>query len=88
MVMFFSDGQVVLTKRGIKTTPFPRVDCSTNRRTINTIKRQNKWLLDNARMVADKTNDSWGLLLLKNMDVKNLSPADQDHLHVYLFGEI
>ena len=86
--MMLAEGEVAKTKMGIVTTPFPRVDMLTNRRATNTIKRVHKWLLDNARMIAEQTKDDWNLLLLKGMNAKRLSPADMDHLNLYLFGEV
>lgn len=52
-------GEQVLTRSGHPTTPYPKVDCSTNRKTINTVKRVHEWLLTNALIEAVRNDDDF-----------------------------
>ena len=81
-------GETILTQQGIETTPYPRIDWTTNRRAINTQKREHKWLLDNALRVAEQINDEWNLFMFGCMKIGNLSDSDLASLNDYLFGGI
>ena len=84
--MKLEEGQQVYTNSGRLTDEFPRVDCTTNGKAANTIKRVNKWLLDCAKLEASAKNDWFCTIQFAAMDLKNLSPADKDSLELYLFG--
>lgn len=78
----YAAGEVVLTASGRETTPFPKVDMSTPRKTTATLKRVDKWLIDNAKAEADSRGlPEWTI----NTDVSNLSPADKDTAERVLF---
>ena len=81
------EGEVRRTINGNETTPFPRVDISTRRKASNSVKRVDKWLIENAIMEAEKQNDSFNAMMFKgNKD--NISQADKDSAELYLFGTL
>lgn len=86
--MTLSSGEQVVTNKGYITTPFPKVDFTTNRKCINTIKNVDKWLIDNAVIQAEKSNDSFILISLKQSQksLPKISPSDKDSAEYYLFG--
>jgi hypothetical protein len=77
-----------ITLSGRSTTPFPKVDCSSNRKAISTLKRVDYWLWENAVGEAKSRGDSFNLIGFNAEDPKNLPPASKDGMHLYLFGEI
>jgi len=85
--MMLAEGEVAKTKVGTVTTPFPRVDTSTNLKAINTIKRVRKWLVDNALKTATWTDNEWLVFMFGCMNPGKLSQADIDVLNDYLFGD-
>ncbi len=80
-------GEIATTATGRKTTPYPKIDTTTNRKAINTVKRVDKWLTDNAIAEAKSRGDEFNLLQFEGMDAKKLSPADKSSVNQYLFGE-
>jgi hypothetical protein len=81
-----ASGDVALTKSGRHTTPFPKVDLSSERKAIDTVKRVDKWLIFNAKKEAQETGDEWSLLLLSGIDPRRPSQADKDTAEDYLWG--
>lgn len=82
-----SEGDVRLTQTGRETTPFPKVDATTPRKTANAVKRAEAWLISNAVDEAKARGDDFNLLQFENMNLSNLSPADKDSAEMYLFGD-
>lgn len=83
-------GDVVITSSGRKTTPFPKVDISTNRRANKTIKEAALWLWDNAILEAEARGDTWNLRRFKHdapqKAIEGLFPqASKDSFESYLF---
>lgn len=85
--MMLASGQVVLTATGRPTTPFPRIDISTDRRAASTLRRVEAWLIGNAVAEAQARGDRWMSGQLGCVDLGNLSTADMDSAHLYLFGD-
>jgi hypothetical protein len=77
-------GQVLMTLSGRPTTPFPRVDTSSERKAVNTYRRCETWLmqnaLDEARARGDAFNATW-----MAANLKAPSPSDKDAAEMYLF---
>ncbi|MCV6825998.1 MULTISPECIES: LPD38 domain-containing protein [Halocynthiibacter] len=78
-------GEVVLTSTGRKTTPFPKLDFSTERKSQNTGKRVNAWLIENARAEAEARGDDYNARMFNATDTKNPSQSDKDSAESYLF---
>ncbi|MEN6631327.1 MAG: DEAD/DEAH box helicase family protein, partial [Candidatus Polarisedimenticolia bacterium] len=78
-------GVVLRTKSGRETSPAPKIEATNDRKTLNTIKRMNQWLLDEARKEVE--GDDWQTQLLRGIDVNNLSRSDQDQINLVLFGD-
>jgi len=78
-------GVVLRTKSGRETSPAPKIEATSDRKTNNTLKRMHSWLLEEARKEVE--GDEWQTLLLKGMDVDNLSQSDQDHINLVLFDD-
>jgi len=83
----FYEGEVVLTITGKETTPFPKLTLDSNRKTINTLKRVDKWLLENTQKEAHSRNDEFNSTTFDRMNSTKLSMSDKDTLEYYLFGE-
>jgi hypothetical protein len=77
-------GEKVLTATGRETTPFPKVDIDSNRKAINTVRRVDAWLMDNAILEAKARGDDFNLLQFEANRVKP-SQADKDSAEMYLF---
>lgn len=86
--MILSSGQVVRTLSGRATTPFPKIDTETNRKTIATVKKVDKWLFDNAIEEAKFRKDDFVLNQFKCENPAKMPQATKDSMHLYLFGEI
>jgi len=80
-------GESFKSKSGRELGPVPRVDATTNIRAKNTTKRINGWLKNEAIKEATANNDEFNRLQFENIDLKNVSQADQDALNLYLFGD-
>ena len=85
--MMLESWQVVHSTTGRALTPFPYVDCTTDRRCSNTIKRVDEWLRSNAIAEAISRNDDFAGLQFE-CATKHLTVADRDGMNLYLFGEI
>ena len=83
--MKLTSGQIVLTSTGGKTTPFPKVDMSTERKAANTLKRVNAWLIDNAEMEAIRRGDRFNVRQFHHTSRSQPTPAEKDLAELYLF---
>ncbi|CAB4154472.1 LT_GEWL domain containing protein [uncultured Caudovirales phage] len=85
--MKLAAGQVVLTASGRKTTPFPNLDTSNNRKALNTVTRANRWLIENALAEAQSRGDQFNELQFQAVNNLNPSQSDKDSAEEYLFGQ-
>lgn len=84
--MKLESGEVVLTATGRETTPFPRVDTSTERKATSTVKRVEQWLMDNAIAEAESRGDEFNARPFRaNRDKP--SQSDKDSAEMYLFSK-
>lgn len=81
----YAAGEVVTTVSGSLTTPFPRLDFGTERRTANTIARVEAWLIENATLEAQRRGDAFNQRQFHAVDLKNITQAEKDHAEFYLF---
>ena len=80
-------GEVVTTSSGRQTTPFPKIDMGTDRKTGSTLKRVDKWLYDNAVEEARARGDDFNLRQFEAEDPAKMPPASKDAMEEYLFGQ-
>lgn len=78
-------GVVVRTKSGRETSPAPKIEATSDRKTNASIKRLDQWLLDEARKEVE--GNSYQTTLLKGLDVNNFSQSDRDTVNQLLFGD-
>ena len=83
----FSAGQVAITSSGRQTTPFPKVDISTNGKANNTLKRVDQWLINNALAEAQSRGDTFNERQFQSVNNLNVTQSDKDSAEQYLFGE-
>jgi len=70
---------------GKSLTALPQGDYATNRKAINSDKKFEQWLFDNA--LEEVKGNSYKTTLVKALDPKKLSIADKDFLNVILFDK-
>lgn len=85
--MTLAAGEVVTDQFGNATTPFPKIDTSTNRKAENTLRAVNRWLVDNALAAAQKRGDQFNERQFQAINLLNISQADKDSAEQYLFGD-
>ena len=79
-------GEVVTTATGRQTTPFPKVDASSERKLANSNKRAERWLMENALAEAEARGDNFNARSFRaNLDKPQ--QADKDSAEQYLFGD-
>jgi len=77
----------LVSKSGRALSELPVIDLTTNRKVSNSIRRLNSWLLDEAKKEADHNNDYFSKVMLKGINLKNITTADRDTINLVLFGE-
>lgn len=82
--MKLSAGEVVLTTTGRQTTPFPKLNFSTNRTSEMTEKRVSTWLMQNALDEARSRGDDFNALQFE-ANLAKPQKADKDSAEFYLF---
>lgn len=83
----FSQGQSVPLADGALSTPFPRVDSTTDRRASATVKRVDRWMLDNAVAVLERAGRRGAVIEALALEVPGKLPqATRDDLELILFG--
>jgi hypothetical protein len=85
--MFLVAGETVKTLSGRLTTPFPKLNLKTNRGCAITLKKVNKWLMENALAEAIHNKNRLAELDFKH-NIENPSQSDLDLAHYYLFGNL
>jgi N12 class adenine-specific DNA methylase len=81
-----SSGEVVLTSSGRKTTPFPEIRFESERKALSTIKRVDRWLMENALAEAESRGDRFNANQFRANLEKPQNP-DKDSAEEYLFGQ-
>lgn len=81
-------GDVLETVRGGRTTPFPRIDCSTERKCQASSLRVDAWLRENAIAEAERCGDCVEIHGWKAENPKAMPTATKDSMHLYLFGTL
>ena len=81
----FTEGEVVLTASGRRTSPFPKIDTDNQRKASNTFKRADQWLIENAIDEATARGDDFNGRQFKH-SLSNPQKADRDSAEEYLFG--
>lgn len=82
-----AEGDTRITAGGNRTTPFPKVDVSTDRKAQNTLKRVDQWLIQNAINEAQARGDDFNLRQFQGISLNNISQSDKDSAEQYLFGD-
>ena len=83
-----SSGEVVLSASGRRLSPFPTIKVDSNRKALNTLKRVDVWLIENALAEARARGDDFNALpFAQVLAGKVISQADKDWAEEYLFGE-
>jgi N12 class adenine-specific DNA methylase/adenine-specific DNA methylase len=84
-------GDRFLTNTGRETTPYPKYDGSTERKTQNGEKRSQQWLIENAMAEAESRGDDFNLTTFRSQleDARKgkLPQASKDSATLYVFGE-
>lgn len=90
--MQVSSEEVLITKDGFVLSPFPKFtkdNFSTNRKTINVVKKVDLWLVNNAYEKSLWKNDRFNQIQFKHMidncKKNNLSTSDKDSAEMYIF---
>lgn len=87
-MQMISTGVVLRSVSGRALSPAPKIDCTSDRKTGNTLKRVEEWLVLNAVVEAEAKRDSFNGRMFGAMKPGKLSQSDRDHLNIYLFGEL
>lgn len=82
-----AEGEVATTSSGRQTSPFPRIDATTERKTASAGKRVDAWLRQNALDEAVSRGDGFNQLQFEHADPKKLTQAEKDSMNEYLFGQ-
>lgn len=78
-------GEIVRTASGRNTSPFPKIDNGSERKAANTVKRVDRWLLQNAQDEARARGDDFNERQFKS-SLDRPQQADKDAAEEYLFG--
>ena len=81
----YAQGDTPLTSSGRLTTPFPKVQGDTNRKSIATVKAVDGWLMQNALDEALSRGDEFNALQFR-ANLAKPQTADKDSAEEYLFG--
>lgn len=82
----FAEGEVVKTSSGRSTSPFPKIDLASERKTGNTLKRVELWLMQNAVDEARSRGDEFNAAQFE-ANLPKPQQADKDAAEEYLFGQ-
>ena len=77
-----------ISVHGVELDPVPKIDCTSNRKSINTLKRVYNWLKVSCIKVAEYKNDDWNKMMFNCVNINNISQSDIDGMNLYLFGEV
>lgn len=84
----FAEGERSMTLTGRMTTPFPRIDLSSDHKALNTLDRIAHWLVDNAVGEARSRNDKFNLRQFELIVSKKITQAEKDGINLYLFDNV
>ena len=81
-----ASGEIVRTATGRETTPFPKVDMTSERKTSATVKRVDQWLMENALAEAQARGDEFNARQFEAAKTKP-QQVDKDSAEFYLFDK-
>ena len=83
--MMISTGQICKSKSGRELSPAPKIDCTSDRKILNTQKRIYEWLKKEA--MKELEGNEFAFRMIGCIDINNISPSDVETLNDVLFGE-
>ena len=86
-VLKIGTGDLFRSRSGRELSPAPKIDTSTEGRLRNSLKRLQRWLLEEAKKEAEYSGNDLERISLKVIDLKNLSQGDLDTINLILFGD-
>ena len=84
--MMVGEGEVYLTSTGRETTPVPKIGATSERKTINAVKRVEGWLMQNALDEARSRGDDFNARMFEQ-NLAKPSQSDKDSAELYLFDD-
>jgi len=86
--MMISTGEVLKSKSGRQMSPAPRIDCTSDRKTLNTLKRVREWMKQEALLECRALKQYFAEQIINCINVLNISQSDIDTLNDILFVDI
>jgi ferritin len=80
----FSSEEIVYTKRGRLTSPFPKIKSKITKRYL---KKIDQWLVDEAKKEVVLFGNNLEKVNILNININNLSQADKNMCEMFLFEE-
>lgn len=79
--------QILKSRGGRVMSPAPKIDCTSNRRCHNTLKRLHTWLREEAIIESRKSGNEFGAALLSRIDPQRCTDSDIAMMNLVLFDE-
>jgi len=80
-----STGLVLKSATGRELSAAPRIDCTSDRKTLNSMKRVHFWLKEEALQECVHVGNEHAEIMVKSVDLTNLTNADVDMMNMILF---
>lgn len=86
--LMIHSGMQLQSNSGRSMKPAPKIDCTSNRRCVNSVARLRTWLLGEAVEEARSRQDRFAETQLNCIDAKEMTLSDIDLVNLFLFGDV
>ncbi len=80
-------GMIITTQHGIKTTPVPWINTTTNRKINNSCKRVNQWAIENGIRIAKTIGNDFAAHQFSIINPKKPTQAEIEGLWYFLLDD-
>jgi len=85
--MMLSTGQVVFSATKRQLSPVPNIDCTSDRKSLNSLKRMRSWLKEEAIKECEAVKNYHAKRMVSSISLSNITTSDIDMLNMILFDE-
>jgi hypothetical protein len=82
-----STGMILKSASGRELSPAPRIECTTDGKTRNTLKRVRAWLKKEAIKECEHVKNDFAKQMIEAIDLSNTSPCDISTMNMVLFDK-
>lgn len=83
--IMIESGGIYKSATGRELSAAPRVDCTSDRKCLNTLKRMHKWLKEESIKECEACKNDFAKMMVESIQLNNISTSDIESMNMILF---